>query len=64
MKSAIALDEFDIDTATEVYAGRERIEVSEFDEGVEICEANATGHLFQTQCGETICVHCGRIAWR
>lgn len=21
------------------------------------------GHLFLTSCGETKCVHCGRIAW-
>ena len=22
------------------------------------------GHLFRTHCGETICLYCGRIAWR
>lgn len=30
----------------------------------EACPDADNGHLFLTSCGETVCVHCGRVAWR
>lgn len=64
---AIALDQFDIDAAVEVYAGREGIEIGEpLEQRLPhraFCPRNAGGHLFLTCCGFTSCVHCEKIAW-
>lgn len=30
----------------------------------DLCPFNATGHAFAGSCGDVVCVHCARVAWR
>ena len=61
--------DLDVDEAIEVYGASAAPEIDgEFEcddlgNQFEVCPDADNGHLFKTHCGETICVHCGRVAW-
>lgn len=59
------LDPDNFEDAEQVYGGHEEVEIDDATgDAFEWCPGSDSGHLFKTECGVTVCLHCGEVAWQ